>query len=435
MCGRCPIDKGIQGSRNYEMSLNIMRKGVNYDASAANSALATYSCRHKITKRPICAIPCNWQAEMCEEDEDEQCQGPPLAIILAFTCVASALFLCSAFVMDYVFHEKSQDSEQVEIEMGPIRTIDENDINRLYVYSHNLDFKSAIDLAEKYYNEMKSTADSVDEYFMGVLGTNELTVFFYDCVDKSIMMKIGSFFQRNMPILLHIITKFYLQEIWKVIKCILSMSIRYSDLPKDILFIYIVWLQLGNYDINSFPIAIFWILLLSILCTEILNGFAIIMYHSAPGRKKGITLLLTPAMPAYYMFKHLNLKLKLHKSCRQSNDTIVKDDIKEYELECNDLQLMNAKMQCTENILENLTQLTILIMMISLNNTRTRAVENIETLFVDTDATLGYSITVLSFFSMIRGQLTFLKACKSGCLSLTGTLIVSQYFILGTCSR
>ena len=88
-----------------------------------------------------------------------------------------------------------------------------------------------------------------------------------------------------------------------------------------------------------------------------------------------------------------------------------------------------------QNVLENLTQVTILIMIISLSHTTTRGVENIEAAFVEENTLLGYALAVLSFTSVIRGQLTFLKANKNGCLSLTGTLIVVPYFIIGTFTR
>ena len=59
------------------------------------------------------------------------------------------------------------------------------------------------------------------------------------------------------------------------------------------------------------------------------------------------------------------------------------EKINKYETECYQLLRLSARMQCTENVLENLTQLIILIMVMLLSHTGTRAVENIEAAFVE----------------------------------------------------
>ena len=305
------------------------------------------------------------------------------------------------------------------------------------MYRYNLDFYRAIELSSKYYNDSKCGIDNVDRHLMEVLGTNKLTVFFYDCVDQSIMIKAGSFFQTNIPRFFQAITQFYLLSIWEIIKCIVTMTIRYSDLPKDILFLYIIWLRLGNYAITSFPLTIFCILLSSIISAELLHLITIMRHNSKSFGRRTVILLMIPLLPAYYLYQYLKFKLRVHKrwkSCSTINAQVWAQ-INKYETKCDQLQRLSARMQCTENVLENLTQLTILMMVISLSRTNTRAVENIEAAFVEENALLGYAIAALSFISIIRGQLTFLKAYKNGCLSLTGTLIVAPYYTLGTCSR
>ena len=283
-----------------------------------------------------------------------------------------------------------------------------------------------------------SGTESVDENFMAVLGTNQLSAFFYDCVDQSIMIRIGIFLQSQMPRLLQTITGLYFRNAWEVIQCIVSMSIRYSDLPKDILFLYIIWLRLENYGPRSFPIAIFWILLSSIIATETLHCFTIMTRSSTLAHigRKTLTLFLTPLMPALYLYKYLKFKLTVQKLRRRNiNNQHVDNKIENCELKCLELQLLNAEMQCTENVLENFIQFTILIIMISLSKTATRTVENIEAIFVGKNELLGYILAAFSFVSIVRGQLAFLKASKNGCLGLKGTLLVVPYFALGTCSR
>ena len=74
-------------------------------------------------------------------------------------------------------------------------------------------------------------------------------------------------------------------------------------------------------------------------------------------------------------------------------------------------------------------------MVILLNHSKTRAVENIDNIFVDDNKMLGYFLALISLFSMIRGQLTYFKANKNGCVGLIGTLFVIPYLVLGIGSR
>ena len=105
------------------------------------------------------------------------------------------------------------------------------------------------------------------------------------------------------------------------------------------------------------------------------------------------------------------------------------------ETKCSQLQLIAAKLQGTENILENVTFFTVLVMVMSLSHTASRAVENIDNIFVEKNEFLGYILAVMSFLSIIRGLVTFLKANKNGCLGIKGTFLVTPFFVIGTCSR
>ena len=71
------------------MRHQLQMRGNSYVAMAAISASATYSCKHNITKLPICATPCNGIPEMCQYDVDEQCQGLGLELILLLSLAFS----------------------------------------------------------------------------------------------------------------------------------------------------------------------------------------------------------------------------------------------------------------------------------------------------------------------------------------------------------
>ena len=417
-----------------------MLHGKDMDKMATANALATFSCKHAITKRPICATPCNGISEMCEDDEDEKCQGPGLIMILASTLMFSMLFLCCAFLKDCLFYGNLPIYENEVIEMDQTRSTMRNDMNifriNLLAYKHVFDFTSALQLVNNYNIESTSGIEHVDEYFMNVLGTNETSVFFYDCVNKSIIIRIGSYFQRNIPRMLLAMTNTYIQNIIIITQQVIIMSVRYSDLPKDVLFLYIIWIRLSSYQSTSFSMVIFWTLLLSITATEIVHCVSIMQYHTTTVIRKAINFLMAPLMPAFHLYEHMKLKMRLRQLCRiGANFEVTTERIIEYESKCIELELLSAEMQCTENILENLTQLSVLTIILSLGQTSTKTVENISATFLDDNLSLSYILATMSFMSMIRGQLTFLKANKNGCLSMTGTLVTTPYYVVGTCSK
>ena len=72
--------------------------------------VATFPCTHKVTGRPICAVPCDGVFELCKDDADEQCEGPGLMMVLVYTFVAALVFLLLSIVYD-VYYETRKDRE------------------------------------------------------------------------------------------------------------------------------------------------------------------------------------------------------------------------------------------------------------------------------------------------------------------------------------
>ena len=443
-CGTCPHEAGAQGQRTLESIQATIEKGNRWDSFVEHGASATFSCKHNITKRPICATPCNGVKELCEDDTDEQCQGPGLATVLSITCLFATLYIAVSILIERVLNQQPNMSNNDVLEMDRPFQSNENHKNHilnfkstLFMSHYNLDFNKAIILASKYYRDISLGGNDTDKQLMHILGTNELTAFFYDCVDKSFMIRISLNMHSRMSNLLNAWIKYRFQRISEVIQSIVKLSIRYSDLAKDILFVYIIWLQLGNYSNKSFPKVIFWTLFSSIVASEVCNCIIIIIYKSKITGRNMMLFLATPFIPALFIYESLQLKLELHNFLRKIDASwqMINERIKKYKNKTYQLELVTAKMQCTENIAENLTQFTVLVMIMSLSHTGSSAVENIDNVLTDNNEILGYALATLSFISMIRGQLTFLKANKNGCLSLKGTLLVAPYFLVGTFSR
>ena len=412
-----------------------------------NTSVATFPCKHKVTGRPICAVPCDGILELCEDDADEQCEGPGLFVVLVCTLVAALLFLVFSFTFD-----KFKKNEEPLTEILELNTINyENVCDAPYVYAtmslykRNFEFDKAILFARTIY---EGASIPKDQWFMDNLGTNELTAFFYDCIDKSISIKIVMFLQsfRGLVELFNALLGIHVDILSDCLQCLGSLTARYSDLPKDILLLQIIWIQMLSTDTGLFSISIFLSLGAAITATEIINVLNIMLYHVDVKRsylERMLIMAAGPIFPAIYLVKQLKLKIlkrsQLDKFASNRDNVIeqklVYKKLKRLEANVFHIRLMCARLHCNENVLENLTQLTISSMIILLSHTNTSSVETVEAIFLEKNNFLTYIFAAMSFSSIVRGQLSFLQANKNGCLGITGKFIVIPYFLVGTSSR
>ena len=402
--------------------------------------------------RPVCATPCDGLLELCDNDADENCQGPSLLLALIVITMSSIIFISVSLAVSYARLKKETPSLVAHYELKDFQSIQdeqikyvENNIHPTLVLSRTLDIKRTLKTAFEVYNgacQGDNVSTDRDTFFMKVLGTNYLASFFYDCVNRTLLIKIKCIMHNLMQ---HdAFKKWPLDLINLMIKSTVSLCLRYSDLAKDILFIYIVWLQLGSYAMGSFPIIIFWILVISIATTEITNYLTILLLQDFPANfhiyTKILLLPLAPLFPAFFSYEILHHELlkhqlinKVKKYQSRQNLILMSQQIKDADEKIYKFQHMLAILHFNENILETIPQLTILITIILLKWTSSRVVENLENLFINGNDNKVYLLMMMSVLSLTKGQIDFLKARKNGCSS--GLMVLIVYFFLGTTSR
>ena len=446
ICSACPHGGNIRGTglRTYETN-NLYRnmKRLKY----AN--LSIFSCKHNITKRPICAIPCNGAQELCEGNEDEECQGPGLLVTLVTTFVLSAIFISTSLILSYIRIKKLITQDIDSYELRCISAISANDASinlflKLSLYQSTMDIKNGIRAAGNFcLNTYGHACCDLDWHMMEVLGTNGLATYFYDCVERSMLVKVLMWvYTKVNKNVLTFLRKLYIGAILIVIKGTVSLCLRYSDLSKDLLFLYMIWLQLGQYEDVSFPKAVFIILAISLVMTEISNMLIILQDDfKRPWRRRICVMVFAPLMPAYYIYEDLHIELskyfllQAHEIviCRCQNLHLVSQQIYMLDKKIWALQLKLAKLQCNENILENVPQLTILLFIILLNHSSTLTVDNLQNIFMDENSYIGWGLSAISIVSIIKGQINFLAANKNGCLR--GIFLLILFHSVGLASR
>ena len=253
LCLQCPRLNGLLTyPRTIESLLAFKPSQYKQDSSGqkAYSTAATFSCKHKITKRPICAIPCNGMLELCEDDEDEKCQGTGILICGIITTVCASVFITSGFLKKRfaTFNTKSMASQEVYKS--------EESSHKAFLYITLYFFKSKLDIenariAAKDYYQIHVIGPK-DNFFMDNFGTNDLTAFFYDCVNDAFTIRVLHVLQQRIPNIFAISKKILTNIISKVILCVFSLALRYSDLYPSFIHnmatIEQLWLQLISND-------------------------------------------------------------------------------------------------------------------------------------------------------------------------------------------
>ena len=402
--------------------------------------LATFSCKHKVTQKSICAIPCDGVEELCENNIDEQCQGPGLLVTLVVTIVLSATFIAIASAVSFYKVKKQNPLSPIKAFQGN-GNLNENmglkeDNHFIYlklsVYKTKMEITNCIEIAT-FYSEK-------DAYIKNILGTNDLSAYFYDCMERSIAVKIHIWLYNKIPKLFIAMRNLYVGALIIIIKSTVTLCLKYLDLTKDILFLYILWLQLGHYTTGSFPMAVFYILAVSLGTTEVGNFCIIITQNPFADNwaKKMLLLLLAPLLPAYNIYVVLHCEFSKfiilnHYDLTKGCHTSINKEIHKLDAKIWSYQLRLAKLQYNENLSENLSQLTMLLLITLLNNTSSGIVNNLQNIFIDERSFLGWVLAGMSLVSLIRGQLSFLAGIKNGCQ--TGTILLASYFLIGIASR
>ena len=366
---------------------------------------------------------------------------------LASILVISVLFILSSSALSYhrlkkhrgvnIFGLELRQSEEHNIDDGKYLYI------KLSVLKNATDIRSCVEIADKYYRNISTGYDNYqDHHIMMLLGTNDISAYFYDCVNISFLVKVHLGLQSQVPNLFTVLRKIYFGAIIILMKGTASLCLRYSDLSKDLLFVYMIWLQLEQYEDGSFPKSVFYILAASLLVTEISYICVILLADfSGPWWRKLSVIILGPLMPAYYLYEIMHCELSKFialNSCFDNNEgshnwEFVSKKVYETDRQIWSLQRKFVRLQYVENVLENIPQLTILLLILFLNQTSSRIVVNLQSIFMDDRVYIGWMLAAISVVSLIRGQVNFLAAMNNGCQ--TGIVLLVVYYFLGLASR
>jgi hypothetical protein len=432
----------------------------------------TFSCLHRYTKRPICSNPCDGFDDLCEDYEDEKCREVSFKLIMAlvgFSIISLTLLIkqtqkCighwslsdrnaeggnndTGFIRDIsrkVSYEKYRDLRQEEAFGSSLA-------NLLVHFKSTSNISAAYEVSSHYYKMEKQyngqNSEITDMVCFYLLGTDATTMQMYDCVEMSIGFKIESYVIGHVP--KHLLTLFGSNVICYMLSALMyckKVLLHYADLTKDFFLVWQIWIMIfGSNSFallrndHDFPTVVFWVTLSAIASSELSNMLTLLYCDTFPKWSRAqtcISCLFVPLMPAFVFYKELELDLKMTKihnllkknEGNGSSTSQTHADLLDNRNNLHAFKVLRAQFKCNENVVEHFFQLIVLIMIIVLSKFDTIKVTSLDKIVLNDNETFLIWSTLISCFSLLSGQLSYISANKRGFLPLTGKLILALYF-------
>ena len=409
----------------------------------------TFSCEHRYTGLPICAIPCDDRDDLCKGFADEVgCEGYQWWIILLGSSLFAACLTIIFVSVDYCIDLFMFDFDFEDMELTELTTLNQEVYDRTrqkpeYGYFlhdsilryHINDQEELFKFCQHHFGlEMEQNDNNVKlthEYYFRVLETNTASAIFYDNVENGLFFRmIKSFTQHRFIRPLHgYATVMLLVNMTVVFSQIL---VYYQDLLKDVLLTHRIYTFLPD----LLPVILFIVTCSSIILGELANMMVILNYQPWSFKMRLFAIL-----PPFILFVPAIIKYKIHKI-----GTTMKKLVK-YRASRSSFQRASGKLQSyrtlavnlrnNENIMEHLPQLLVLIILILISKSMTATVPlHISSNLVPVgDDMLLVASAMISFFSLVRGQLGNAIIHKKSFVPFLGKIVLLLYFTIGTAVR
>jgi hypothetical protein len=431
---------------------------------------ATFSCKHKYTGRPICAVPCDGKDDLCLDDIDEQCSTASLKSTLFF---GTALVIFSVISGElYIFcvkKSKSNKNKRFQLKMLKENNLmsileccsdghatlnktlanfkkshcTEQHARDCVIVSHTLgliDGEKAQDVAKLFYNfECKyhrGNFESVHICIKKTFETNENTKLLFALISQP---PVKTQFLKKSKSVLNVFKTQYIAGVFFLLLVSAKLFAYYTDVYKDIYIIveYSKLLPVDNLNLNSFGLQVFITLIVSVTLPMIVNLFILHL----PNEKKilqsrmihfGIIILspLVPALAVYVSsklhfvsqrikkFHQNNKKLKSHNSLESIKTLIENNHLMQQT------SALLSDLRSNENATEHFIQSLVLILLIALKFTKTGTVSGFQELLVgNSDFYLLVLSAIWSVVSIISGFVQRKIVQKNHSMPFSGNVI------------
>ena len=408
---------------------------------------ATFSCRHRHTKRWICAVPCDGLDDFCENSEDENCSVPTwkftlssLFILMLFT----VLFGQIVYYFEYGnYTQKSDISITCNFLTETLRACGTH-----YDDIHYLSLFSNIHAGEDYFTQLQGLTDYVNrindrvefsqitETFLKLefqhhqknvketllcfkknINTNERLRIFLPFVKSArhINSQIWQRISENVKTIQESKHKFVILT-FHILVSMTKMLFYYLDFIKDIFLIFLLLrkVQLKN-TFDTFEIQIAFLTLVSIILPQIIIRCVMIYltFKQKVYLKSGIlmseTFFVIPAI-AFYVIGRLNANMEASLNKKTVDDTLT------WRKRC-------ALFKMIESCFETSVQMIILIVVIFLKHSITKNVHGLENVISNNEVGLLAFSALWSLFSITFTEIQWRAASKNFRMEISGMFL------------
>ena len=445
-----------------------------------NKISATFSCKHKYTRKPICAIPCDGKDDQCLDDIDEHCTSATITSTMTFGIV---LVIVSVFAVElynfYMRITKCYKTEafekKVASSIGLLNKLKgclecptkykktfgsfkkwhgkeqyPQDCNTLAYALMVMEKGKAQDIAQlffklenKYHHGNKA---SIHICMRRNFGTNSTTKHLFELIKPS-TEESNSFTKLIWNTILKFLKSPFVEYMGFLLLVPVKIFAYYTDMYKDIYMLveYSKFVPIENMKFSSFAFQVFIILSISVTLPMILNWFTLINARVQSRIAKVEMLVVSPLVPAFavYFISKLNfVSYRIKKTCQNNKKPESTNTTKSINKICQNDYLVQqgtnllSDLRSNENATEHLIQSLVLIILIAVKFTQSRTVSGFQELLAggNTLFLLGLSAT-FSIFSIITGKVQQNLAKKQHSVPFTGIMIQISYSILAMACR
>ena len=294
----------------------------------------------------------------------------------------------------------------------------------------------------------------------------------YDAVDH------GFFYGKKLAIARRVpeaVASFYTANravfrIKKLVIFVLGTVLYYADIIKDILLaaqfkakvLGQSAITLDTWANNAYPLAIFLIIVSSVVAVELVNAVVVVRHKFVTGlglARRAMAGVLTPIMVGLAKFAEMELDVRLFDLRRRVGGGA--DDVSEINAIRHSLHALRAKMWCNENVVEHFVQLALLVTVFLAEESPTKTTQTVGNIITDANRDYVALAVALGLLSVVRGHVNYVSVLKEGhlpfatrfvsrlcqeadlCIISRTTffflfsrlIILPAYFLLGTAGR
>ena len=206
---------------------------------------------------------------------------------------------------------------------------------------------------------------------------------------------------------------------------------HYVDIFKDVFLAYDFSRFLrGQGIVEPFSLVLFLVMVFSIVSGLLANLVVVATFERWSWKQKLLGCLFIILAPAAVQFRKFRLESQLAQMAKTCTD---EREIAEARTDLRAMEDLKARFRANENILEHFLQLTVLLILSLIKDSRTTtAPPHLAKYVVEKSGFFLFASSAWSFLSVVRGQFHLTSSRKNGFVPFMGKIVLAIYFTIGT---